>query len=1560
MAARLNTKLVVILLVSLGVLGVGTVTLSYLVVRANPERYREQGDALAAQKKWRDAEQAYRKAVNRDQANITYIDLWRTALANAVPMDETQAREDFQWITVLLKKKTELQPTNALFLREYLEHLHDVARTSGSPDDFGLLYDEAAGVLKRTQGESDGATTARRYRGIAGVSRIAAGAITDDASWTVKDDLTATLERNPDDIDAATALTSWYSVQARLLRTRNQSAQADSLLEEGLAQAAKFAAAHSQSAQAEFSLAAITKAAAFQRGGNSDATALSDILAEAERRADLDTSAPWQVLLNLASEIAVSDPENGNERALALVERAGKMRPASPSILLARADLYTRAGDSAEAIRTLQAISALPNLPTGIDSVALFTMRRAARLAEFEVQADRWTAAPAGGDDAASARARVLELRAQYAQLTTQTDETLAYMDGRIALGDGNNDLAARKMGEYQRATGGDDFRAALYESTALLRLGQKGAAYDALLRANSMAGGRHVPVLVQLASIDLESGKYDQASQYVDSALALAPESREARSLKDRIDLARGQTPTFGQEPELAALLQAQQAVQNTGDLAAALDPLAAALAKNPQSVRLMSELASIHYSLNNLTESSRYVDMGLAISPGNEMLQILRTRIAGGDLKALLQSLVDARPGLSTVERLLAKATELSRFGFDADAESMYTQAAQAEPDNAKIMESEFLRALEKKDLTRAEVLTRRAAQLDSDQAQGLTFAGRLALARGDANGAIATFQQAARIKPYDGAVQRFLAVAQREAGQHAESLSSFRASLDRRPDDVATLREYAALQLLTEDTQGALASIRQAATYAPGDALVQRMYLDLEGRFGDRARVIAMRKSRYERNNSDIENALALIDLYILNNQRDLARSILDALSPAEPAAQLRVVQLRAQWLYAGGDLAGAKAAFSTYVAGLTDRVRKLDALLAYARFLVSASLSEEALAAAGQAVAFQDPANCEADRFLGDYLMTLSRPGDALAHYAAARAGNPTVGNLSLRMAEINANLAQQAQDGGDAARSTQYRSEASALIKDYVAQFGPNVESALLEARLLADGGDRAGAAAAIARAIAAYAGDKRVYLMRGQFALQDLRSGANTGAQLVADANKAAELDPKDSMPLRLLAQYYAGVPRADGSRTPRDLEKFKDALRRAVAADPRSDQTRLQLIDVLATSSDFTGALAVVQEGIERNPRSAQWRDIAGDLKQRRGDTSSAYLSEYQRAFEIEPSSPRLAKWVKAALDARAPSTSAQAAARFRSENARQALTILDARADIFAGDLYLSVLRARALGFAQGPDAGVQELRTLYPQIVGSGGSSIDLRALTGWYEALAAFVPVEQACGFVDDLSGGRPTEADQLLLAQILVGPAQNASGDQSLLATAIRRLESARASFESQPAAEWSRNLRTNLGRMLGDTHLRLGQAAEAVDGWMWALAADPDDVGCNNNLAFVLASDLKRPEEALPYARRAYQLAPGSPDIADTYGYVLAEAGRLEEAEGILRAGLSNGAVPALHIHLGEVLLKRNKFAEARASFQAGKDLAAKLGMANWVKRADEFMNQMTDAGSGG
>ncbi|MDB5909863.1 MAG: prsT [Massilia sp.] len=100
-----------------------------------------------------------------------------------------------------------------------------------------------------------------------------------------------------------------------------------------------------------------------------------------------------------------------------------------------------------------------------------------------------------------------------------------------------------------------------------------------------------------------------------------------------------------------------------------------------------------------------------------------------------------------------------------------------------------------------------------------------------------------------------------------------------------------------------------------------------------------------------------------------------------------------------------------------------------------------------------------------------------------------------------------------------------------------------------------------------------------------------------------------------------------------------------------------------------------------------------------------------------------------------------------------------------------------------------------------------------------------------------------------------------------------------------------------------------------GEFAVAIDQLLAVLQGDPDNVLALNDLAWTYQRTGDK--QALAYAERAHALAPGSPAIMDTLGWIFLEGGDLARALPLLQkaSALAPNAAE-IRYHLGQVLAK--------------------------------------------
>ncbi|HTV03474.1 MAG TPA: TIGR03790 family protein [Luteitalea sp.] len=112
---------------------------------------------------------------------------------------------------------------------------------------------------------------------------------------------------------------------------------------------------------------------------------------------------------------------------------------------------------------------------------------------------------------------------------------------------------------------------------------------------------------------------------------------------------------------------------------------------------------------------------------------------------------------------------------------------------------------------------------------------------------------------------------------------------------------------------------------------------------------------------------------------------------------------------------------------------------------------------------------------------------------------------------------------------------------------------------------------------------------------------------------------------------------------------------------------------------------------------------------------------------------------------------------------------------------------------------------------------------------------------------------------------------------------------------------------------------------------EAIAAYRALLAERPGDTIAANNLAYALAKDPARREEALTLARRAYESSRAEPTVADTYGWILHLSGDFTQAERVLADAVARAPeLVEARLHLALTYLQQGNLAQARVHWQEG------------------------------
>ncbi|WP_448565167.1 XrtA/PEP-CTERM system TPR-repeat protein PrsT [Thalassotalea ganghwensis] len=118
--------------------------------------------------------------------------------------------------------------------------------------------------------------------------------------------------------------------------------------------------------------------------------------------------------------------------------------------------------------------------------------------------------------------------------------------------------------------------------------------------------------------------------------------------------------------------------------------------------------------------------------------------------------------------------------------------------------------------------------------------------------------------------------------------------------------------------------------------------------------------------------------------------------------------------------------------------------------------------------------------------------------------------------------------------------------------------------------------------------------------------------------------------------------------------------------------------------------------------------------------------------------------------------------------------------------------------------------------------------------------------------------------------------------------------------------------------------MLANSYLGLDRK-KAIQHYIKLLETQPENIIVLNNLAW-LSMDLGDLDQALNYAKRAYEIKPDLPNVVDTYGMVTFKQGDQLKAWKLLKKAyeLSNHQEPDIAMNFAEVLIANNQDDEAK------------------------------------
>lgn len=997
------------------------------------------------------------------------------------------------------------------------------------------------------------------------------------------------------------------------------------------------------------------------------------------------------------------------------------------------------------------------------------------------------------------------------------------------------------------------------------------------------------------------------------------------------------------------ASLLRARLAmVQQKWD--EALVELESLLEKSPENTNLLRTYCSVLISADRKGDGVAFLDRHKERVTDPKVLRFIeaqRIAMSAEDQDAVVDQLLEMiGDNPDPVARAVETYNVCLAAGRNERAAAALDELEAAFPDEMPIVEQQFNVRLRLKQYDRAREYANKLVAADFDRVGGATFLGELAMSQGDAETALKQFRLAEQKFPTDYQAKIRVARALLLARRVDEARIVLQAAIDLDPGEFSAHRLlYLAYNALGE-TELAEEELAVAAEINPDDPFIKERSDLLEERANPRAG-IAKREAKMKEAPDDIENMLRLASLYMAVGDLDKAAERAVAAfekAPGDRAAlqvnlQIIIEQMSRAEIAARGAIVDRAVAMAERYMEASDLAGKIAGKLTLATFYQAIG--------GGRLV---DPS--AAFTAMRGYLEEIIRDADQLAD----------------------------ADQRGAAKRDAQMR-----LVLFYDQLMGD--QAAALEATRVALGFAEPGTP---------QAADVRFRIITYLLKLKRFD-------ELDTEVSEFRKLFPQDPRGMIARAQYYVFKPGSVADERER-LEKALEELNLAIRLNDRDSGTMQLRGQVLGNLQRYSEALDDLRraERLASNPRAKL--SIRNNIHEVYRDSGQIELAEAElRAILKDFNSPQ--EYVQKLVDFYVANGKSDAAKTFLTERIAKdgsnpilyyQLGRLHARDRQFVAAIphYRKAFEiTAALKHPEGQALATQMLASLLETMLQADRAAEAAKTYadagplgrnpitrTWGAEAMYKAGDVEGAMrefraavkaaaeGAQFAVVSGRVSKALGAARAAEVFSTVADEMDDPQIKARL--RVAVANAWF-SGPSEDDARRGLEVINQVLAGLDKtdgvrvealfvraqlleRVGDAEGARKDYETLLEHNAENVFVLNNLAFLLADKLDRPEEARAYAEQLRLLGADNPMVLDTIGWVYFRLGEVEEAERIFRTALRIQAdALAPRWHLARVLIASNRAGQARKELERLRDDARKVEDNAYITQAEEALRNL-------
>lgn len=914
----------------------------------------------------------------------------------------------------------------------------------------------------------------------------------------------------------------------------------------------------------------------------------------------------------------------------------------------------------------------------------------------------------------------------------------------------------------------------------------------------------------------------------------------------------------------------------------------LKALQAREPDNVNVLRALAKLYRDTNRLADARSLVKSALSRMPDNRVLKMMDLDLMDeGDTSARKQRALEI---LNEEKDPVVRSISLFDYYFSSDdyeeAQKHIDAAEKLQPDNPAVVERQFRNAVLREDWPRAEKYAKRQGELNIDGTEGALSLGRLAMAQGKFDDAITQIRAGLQRYPTNAIAWTLLAEAYLRANRPAEAKNVLQEALKRDPTSGYANRAMAEMALREGNEKDAEKYLRIAARSLPTDPFVKRQLQTLQEKENPKEGIASREKLRQQDPN-DLQNLILLARLYGMPEVGQFEKAIeVYKQAVAVSKNDLQVVYELAEFL--GREDVNRPAEGDAILVDMMTKEEDKSRKALIASYLGRFYERQKVLATADRHYRLAVSLDPSVDilKTAGEYYARTNRLRDSLEYFSRAlklqEAANDHIGaeDSSSRLIALCLAI-------GDL---DQARTELDKFLEKYP----ENPQGMIYEGAYHRIAGDVQQAKKSFDshleknpdNAVALWQRGELFRLMgRWQKAIDDLTKSKTFSPNAFSFQHRIS------------LADTLMEIGRNDSA---------VNELRSILDEHPEETTVAEALVDVYSRigPSRYPDAEALIYTYMQRQPRDHRWPMLLGRLAEKAQNLERA-VQAYQKAAELSRYSRdsvealfrvcRIANQPKVIIDYAGEKLSGRLLSTMPSALANVAWAYMQTGDPIKATEFYDRALSASEQNFA------------LYTGII------LEIVQAFGKDKALAR----EQ------ERAAAEPENVER---QKVLVHLLQ--LNDKIPEALAV-----------CEKIARLATRDQDTIFSLLGQGMLkqRLNEHETARQFYEEALKYDPDNPLALNNLAALLAEELDRPAEALPYAQRARRADPDNQDVLDTLGWTLTLNNRTGEALGVfLRSLALNREHVVTLYHLGMLHLRRKEYEEAERRLLEAKRAAEK------------------------